>query len=133
MIIRLTVEDNDFTEQIERYMKNFVLYIREMMPEQDLGENPTFEEVYAWRLRDKRINGIMNPNITSVLTNKDKTFIINQVKKTFGTFCDNRFDENTAEYLKKKLNVRVLTRMEDKWENGEAFYWFQHADKYIIL
>ena len=133
MIIRLTVEDNDFTEQIERYMKNFVLYIREMMPEQDLGENPTFEQVYAWRLRDKKINSIMNPNITSTLTDKDKKYIVQQVKNTFATFCDNHFDEDTAEYLKKKLDVRVLSRMEDKWENGEVLYWFQHADKYIVL
>lgn len=133
MIIRLTVRDNDFTEQIERYMKNFVLYIREMMPEQDLGENPTFEQVYAWRLRDKKINSIMNPNITSTLTDKDKKYIVQQVKNTFATFCDNHFDEDTAEYLKKKLDVRVLSRMEDKWENGEVLYWFQHADKYIVL
>ena len=43
------------------------------------------------------------------------------------------FDKNTDNYLKKGLNVKVLTRIEDKWENGEAIYWFQHADKYIIL
>lgn len=133
MIIRITVNDNDFTEQIEKYMKNFVLYIREMMPEQDLGENPSFEDVYAWRLRDKRINGIMNPNITASLTEKDKKYIVQQVHKTFGVFCDNHFGKDMADYLKKKLNVKVLSRMEDKWENGEVFYWFQHADGYIIL
>lgn len=131
MIIRLTVKDNDFSEQIEEYMKNFILYIRELMPEQDLGDNPIFEDVYAWRLRDKRISAIFNPNITSVLTQKDKVFIINQVKKTFGFFCENRFDTDTAEYLKKRVDVRVLSRMEDKWENGEVFYWFQHSNKFI--
>lgn len=133
MIIRLSVNDNDFTQQIEPYVKNFVCYIRELMPEQDLGENPTFEEVYAWRLRDKRINGIMNPNITATLTDKDKKYIVQQVKNTFATYCDNHFDTDTSEYLKKNLNVKVLNRIEDKWENGEALYWFQHADKYIIL
>lgn len=133
MIIRLSVNDNDFTQQIEPYMKNFVCYIRELMPEQDLGENPTFEQVYAWRLRDKRINSIMNPNITAILTDKDKKYIVQQVRNTFVTYCDNHFDKDTAEYLKKNLNVKVLSRVEDKWENGEAIYWFQHADKYIIL
>ena len=133
MIIRLSVNDNDFTQQIEPYVKNFVCYIRELMPEQDLGENPTFEEVYNWRQRDKEINRLMNPNSSVVLTDKDKKVIVSQIKRTFGVYCDNHFDKDTANYLKKELNIKVLTRIEDKWENGEAIYWFQHADKYIIL
>ena len=133
MIIRLSVNDNDFTQQIEPYVKNFVCYIRELMPEQNLGENFTFEEVYNWLKKDKEINRLMNPNSSVVLTDKDKKFIVDQVKRTFGVYCDNHFDEDTANYLKKGLNVKVLTRIEDKWENGEAIYWFQHADKYIIL
>lgn len=133
MIIRLSVNDNDFTQQIEPYVKNFVCYIRELMPEQDLGENPTFEEVYNWRQRDKEINRLMNPNSSVVLTDKDKRVIVSQIKRTFEVYCDNHFDKDTANYLKKGLNVKVLTRIEDKWENGEAIYWFQHADKYIIL
>lgn len=133
MIIRLSVNDNDFTQQIEPYVKNFVCYIRELMPEQDLGENPTFEEVYNWRQRDKEINRLMNPNSSVVLTDKDKRVIVSQIKRTFGVYCDNHFDKDTANYLKKGLNIKVLTRIEDKWENGEAIYWFQHADKYIIL
>ena len=133
MIIRLSVNDNDFTQQIEPYVKNFVCYIRELMPEQDLGENPTFEEVYNWRQRDKEINRLMNPNSSVVLTDKEKRVIVSQIKRTFGVYCDNHFDKDTANYLKKGLNVKVLTRIEDKWENGEAIYWFQHADKYIIL
>lgn len=133
MIIRLSVNDNDFTQQIEPYVKNFVCYIRELMPEQDLGENPTFEEVYNWRQRDKEINRLMNPNSSVVLTDKDKKVIVSQIKRTFGVYCDNHFDKDTSNYLKKGLNVKVLTRIEDKWENGEAIYWFQHADKYIIL
>lgn len=133
MIIRLSVNDNDFTQQIESYVKNFVCYIRELMPEQDLGENPTFEEVYNWRQRDKEINRLMNPNSSVVLTDKDKRVIVSQIKRTFEVYCDNHFDKDTANYLKKGLNVKVLTRIEDKWENGEAIYWFQHADKYIIL
>lgn len=133
MIIRLSVNDNDFTQQIEPYVKNFVCYIRELMPEQDLGENPTFEEVYNWRQRDKEINRLMNPNSSVVLTDKDKRIIVSQIKRTFEVYCDNHFDKDTANYLKKGLNVKVLTRIEDKWENGEAIYWFQHADKYIIL
>lgn len=133
MIIRLSVNDNDFTQQIEPYVKKFVCYIRELMPEQDLGENPTFEEVHSWRQRDKEIIRLMNPNSSVVLTDKDKKVIVSQIKKTFGVYCDNHFDKDTANYLKKGLNVKVLTRIEDKWENGEAIYWFQHADKYIIL
>ena len=133
MIVRLSVNDNDFTQQIEPYVKNFVCYIRELMPEQDLGENPTFEEVYNWRQRDKEINRLMNPNSSVVLTDKEKKVIVSQIKRTFGVYCDNHFDKDTANYLKKELNIKVLTRIEDKWENGEAIYWFQHADKYIIL
>ena len=58
--------------------------------------------------------------VCDILTDKDKKFIVDQVKRTFGVYCDNHFDEDTANYLKKGLNVKVLTRIQDKWENGEA-------------
>ena len=133
MIIRLTVKDNDFTEYIEPYMKNFVSYIRELTSEFDMGENPTFEQLHSWRQRDKEVNRVMNPNMSIILTDNDKKFIIEQVKRTFNIYFSNRFEQDTVEYLMRSLDVKVLVRMEDKWENGEVFYWFQHADKYIIL
>ena len=114
--------------------KNDVLdYIDECYKNAKVDRGITFEEVYNWRQRDKEINRLMNPNSSVVLTDKDKRVIVSQIKRTFGVYCDNHFDKDTANYLKKGLNVKVLTRIEDKWENGEAIYWFQHADKYIIL
>ena len=132
MIIRLTVQDNDFTGMIRHYMDNFMLYLRTYMPEfEKFWESK--EHTRNMYKMEKEISRLMNPNSDIVLTEKDKKIIIERIKYTFGVYVDNHFDSETSEYLKNNLAVKVLTRMEDKWENGEVYYWFQHADSYIVI
>ena len=132
MIIRLTVQDNDFTGMIRHYMDNFMLYLRTYMPEfEKFWESK--EHTRNMYKMEKEISRLMNPNSDISLTEKDKNIIIERIKYTFGVYADNHFDSETSEYLKNNLAVKVLIRMEDKWENGEVYYWFQHADSYIIL
>ena len=132
MIICLTVHDNDFTNQIKHYMDNFTLYIRELMPEFD-SDSLTYEEIKNRHYRETEISRLMNPNMNIVLTDADKKLILQQIKYTFGVFADYHFDKETAKYLKNHLSIKILLRVEDKWENGEVYYWFQHADSYIVI
>lgn len=131
MIIRLTVNDNDFQKELRNYLNQFDWYIRELAPEFEKEISFTCESLRNWRQRDKEVSRLFNPNSDVVLTDKDKEFIIAQVKRTFGVYCDNNLHQDIATYLKEKLEVTVLNSMSDKWENGEAFYWFQHANKFI--
>ncbi len=131
MIIRLSVNDNDFSGYLTQYMQKFSLYMRELTVEFDYESEP--EKLRDFMKRDRYIRKVLNPNNIEPLSGEDIDFIIQQVHFTFGVFCDKRFDLDVADYLKKQLSVSILSSIEDRWENGEAFYWFLHANNFINL
>jgi len=130
MIIRLTVNDNDFSEKIQGYFADFWMRMLELHPDSCLSEKSPYEELRAWRERENQIRTIMNPNNDHELSDEEKNIIIEQVKRTFTQYVDRWYHED-AEYLKKNLEVSIINSVTDKWENGEVFYWFQHANKVI--
>ena len=119
MIIRLSVGDNDFQKVLEKYLSRFFLNIektREVTVENALSE---------WNIH-KKINTMLNPNNDYVLTSDDKVFLAKQIKDSFGFWCKKHYPKE-EEYLSKNLKIQILDNMTDKWENGEACYWFQHS------
>ena len=130
MIIRLTVNDNDFSSIVMRYFGDFWMRMLELHPDNCLSDKASYEELSSWRHRENKIRSIMNPNSDRELTDEEKEFLVEQVKRTFGQYID-RWYNSDAEYLKKNLKVEVIESFTDKWENGEAFYWFQHSNKAI--
>ena len=80
-------------------------------------------------------SNINNFNLDKFSSNTDGKIdqLSKQIKYTFGVFADYHFDKETAKYLKNHLSIKILVRVEDKWENGEVYYWFQHADNYLIF
>lgn len=132
MIIRMTVNDNDFGYVLDRMMAHFyhavtdAPYIGIEIGKSDFeATSKALDEV--WRL-----NSIMNPNNDDPRTKEDLEFLVENVKKAFNNIVDKSSEEDsTKDYLKRNLKVEILTSVEDKWENGEAYYWFQHSGKYI--
>ena len=136
MIFRITVNDNDFTEVLEKFANNLFdrVYWAKDKPE-EMSSTEWYEKLYKPK---QEIQKLMNPNITSSLTKEDKVLLRAAV---FLEWCDyldslpvdDEMDAETKEYLKKNFTVSVSFRFTDKWENGEVYYWFQHADSYIII
>lgn len=93
-------------------------------------DNMDYEKLSMYRKRSNEIRSLFNPNNDIVLTKEVKESIKKIVKEGFNTFVMKNNPKN-AEYLKKNVQIDVLSRMEDKWENGEVFYWFQHSDKFL--
>ena len=119
MIIRLSVNDNDFSNVIEEYLSG--LWSNLVKTDVFLEEN-TIELFGAKR----KINEILNPNIDYKLKENDKIFLENQIRKSFRYWCGNHYPCD-ADYLSRNIAVEFLDVMKDKWENGEACYWFQHS------
>ncbi|MBE5881826.1 MAG: hypothetical protein E7289_05935 [Lachnospiraceae bacterium] len=119
MIIRLSVEDNDFQEVLERYLSKFYLNIDKV------DELTTENAMDSWKLY-KKINGMLNPNCHYKLTKEDEVFLEKQIRDSFSFWCKNNYPKD-EEYLSKNLTIKFLKSMTDKWENGEACYWFQHS------
>lgn len=125
MIIRMTVNDNDFTDKIESYLNHFWTCIKETEKINELDLNSDFFKL------NKKINNILNPNNDYILQKEDKLFLINQIKESFSCWCKKRFQNEDSDYLIKSLNVKILNSFTDRWENGEVCYWFQHSNRTI--
>lgn len=115
MIIRLTVNDNDYTSRLETYLKN--VYYNTLC---DLTDGIERYEV------GKLIQRILNPNVSEEWSSEQKDIIMDRIKKSFAHYVNNDV------YLVSNLKIDILESFEDKWENGEAAYWLQHSDKVII-
>lgn len=128
MIIRLTVEDNDFGDLMNIFLKKFPGVITKLPYN---IENMEIQEQFDAISEIRKIDKMLNPNITEKHTKEEKKILIKRIIKVFSEFVYNYTDESTAEYLEKKLKVEVVDFMEDKWENGEAWYWFQNSGIFL--
>lgn len=120
MIIRLSVNDNDFSSKLEDYLKSIWIYITET-------DVLTKENVREMIHTKNKVFEMLNPNSGYELTENDKDFLKNQIRNSFRYWCETRFPSD-AEYLSKNLTIEILDVIEDKCENGEACYWLQHSD-----
>lgn len=129
MIFRITVNDNDFTDILERFANNLFdrIYWAKDKPEMDSTE--WYEKIYKPK---QEIQKLMNPNITSNLTDEDKVVLRAAVFLEWCDYVDNLPNrDDTKEYLKKNFEVSVGFDFTDKWENGEAVYYFTTNQKWI--
>ena len=129
MIFRITVNDNDFTDVLEKFANNLFdrIYWAKDKPEMDSTE--WYEKIYKPK---QEIQKLMNPNITSNLTDEDKVVLRAAVFLEWCDYVDNLPNrDNTKEYLKKNFEVSVGFDFTDKWENGEVVYYFTTNQKWI--
>lgn len=125
MIIKLTFNDNDFTDMLFSFAKKMYVYLT-------AGVRPTStlnsEELRKNREEWKIYNDLLNPNVKSSYTEKEKEFIIKRCRDVLEEYIIYySVDESTTNYLKKNLKIEILKTLEDKWENGEVVYWLQHS------
>lgn len=123
MIIRLTVNDNDFYLEIMRFMQSMWVFRerKTLSVSEQIGEYD----------RHFRVTNLINPNNDKTLTEKDKNLIITYLKEQFIKYANSNIKEDDRKYLIESLEIKVLKTFTDKWENGEAFYWLQHSNKVI--
>jgi len=124
MIIRLTVNDNDFYYELKGFCKNLSSQIARLP--KDIESMDVTKQLDIIR-ESRKIDKLLNPNVTENHTEEEKELLIRKTKDAFAMYVKNACKEDTADYLIEKFEVEILDTMEDKWENGEAFYWFQHS------
>ena len=143
MIIRLTVNDNDFTQVLEKYLNNkiFNLTLDLMDKAQILQEkreaNKDDEKVLkayndamsAYADAESKLREIFNVNSHNQLTTEEKDFLKERLQTSFDYYIK-RY--NKPQELVGKLKVKVSDSFTDKWENGEVVYWLQSSNTLVI-
>lgn len=131
MIIRLTVNDNDFYYLIMDFMKNMWRHsfcskeIDDMTLEEKIAE---VENI----IKHEDLIQLINPNYDKKLNEEEQSRIISYLKEKFEKYINTlEKDEHAKKYLIESLEIKIQKSFVDRWENGEAFYWLQHSNKII--
>lgn len=123
MIIKMTVNDNDFTKHIKMFLKKF--FVNMVF----LNAKRTVEDC----MRRDKLNELLNPNVTSSWNKEQQEFLRENIKETFSEYLvQEGVSEKTKDYLIGNLEISFLNSIEDKLENGESCYWFQFGDGAVI-
>lgn len=129
MIIKLTVNDNDFYN----IMYNFIIkmwHYTDTKYSKDLSPDELNQLIKEIDEHDAIIR-LINPNIDTKLSKENEDKVIEYIKKNFERYLDKHASKDTKEYLLKNLKISFQESFKDKWENGEAFYWCQHSGAVI--
>ena len=119
MIIKMTVDDNDFSEILEKFGRNLSMNVLKCPDNiEELDSSIQISILKEIRLIDR----LFNPNVTEDHTEEEIQLIKKRVKDTFTLFIHKRVSEDTERYLLDNFQVDVVKSMEDKWENGEIFW-----------
>ena len=131
MIIRMTVEDNDFTEMLEDFADNLFerLYI-----ESSLVLNEFYDPEMLHRLIEieETIRKTMWAESMDDITDEAKTLLKAKLVIIWCKYVDStKKEDRIKEYLKRDFTCSFSFSFEDKWENGEVVYYFTTAKKWI--
>lgn len=131
MIIRMTVEDNDFTEMLEDFATDLrKLFFQETKSSYENDYNP---EILRQLIEaEETIRQTLWAESVKEVTDEGKTLLKARLHIMWGRYVDSGEQEDgVKDYLKRDFKVDLSFNFEDKWENGEVVYYFTTADKWI--
>lgn len=122
MIIRMSVEDNDYFYVLTTFIKHVF--------QSSMGSrlSDTMQEYIQMDIEFENLMKLLGPNVDKTLNTTEKAFIINYINQRFKKFVKKTVSlVDDHDRLIRDFDVQILESFTDKWENGEAFYWFQHS------
>ena len=131
MIIRMTVEDNDYTEMLEKFADNLFehLYIESSLVLNEFYDPDTLHRLIE---TEETIRKTMWAESMNDITDEAKTLLKAKLVIIWGKYVDSVAKEDRIkEYLKRDFDCSFSFAFEDKWENGEVVYYFTTAKKWI--
>ena len=128
MIIKVTVNDNDFSGVLGCFMDNF--YSNVVYP--DFPKNAASDEIQKMIVNTNIVRALINPNSDTEWNEDNRARVIEAVTEAFKNYVKGE-PESDREYLMENFDVEIIDSLTDEWQNGENFYWFQHADAVINL
>lgn len=138
MIIKINFNDNDYQELVENYLKRFNMNILYDLSAQLDKEEMSWSCIKTYQNAQEKSNCILNPNIDYKVTADDYDWLRERIKTSLKEylFRNPRLNELSKEYIEKhfikEMDISFPRAFYDKWENGEAGYWFSHSGTVVI-
>lgn len=130
VILKLTFNDNDFTQYIEDFLQRSHNDFRVIVMQyaRDRYDN---DIEFSLKMRDV-LDLIENVKIKPTPSNKDD--LANILKRALLYWIStNERTKDAYDYLKDNIEISYVKAVKSKWENGEVVYWFIDYNKYITM
>lgn len=134
MIIKLTLNDNDYTGYIEKFLDRFKFqnyYI--VLKEYDKDNEEDIKAYVEGHVkREELLDKVFYKE--DELTESDIKQFEEYIKEALAYYLykHNIMLSNDLEDYKKIVNVKCLKTMNNKWQNGEVVYYFLQQDSYLV-
>lgn len=134
MIIKLTLNDNDYTGYIEKFLDRFKFqnyYI--VLKEYDKDNEEDIKAYVEGHIkREELLDKVFYKE--DELTESDIKQFEEYIKEALAYYLykHNIMLSNDLEDYKKIVNVKCLKTMNNKWQNGEVVYYFLQQDSYLV-
>lgn len=125
MIFKITFNDNDFTQYLERMCERCKTNILWDMPKPDNFESLSAKEQVDYYIKDSEFRDWCNVNSLepSKLTADEIKLLEERVKANVLRYLKDYHKED-FDYFKMQLKVKFLKIFKVNWENGENVYYF---------
>lgn len=128
MIIRLSVNDNDYTEELER----FALSLNNLIRFLEYPTNASLEEMEQAIERKEKIDQILNQDtLKKYATFKEISWLENVVVDAWKEYLTKHVDANEGRHIYDALEVDIEYYFVESDENGEAVYYFTKTGRFI--
>ena len=128
MIIRLSVNDNDYTEELEKFAMSLNNLIRFL----EYPTNASLEEMEQALERKEKINQILNQDtLKKYATFKEISWLENVVVDAWKEYLIKHVDADERKYICDALEVDIKYYFVESDENGEAVYYFTKTGRFI--
>lgn len=127
MIIRVSVNDNDFIAPLEDFFKKF-----------RFSNFYEYQNYISSDIQFKEVSIEMHELLQKViykaeeLTDAEKNKFIEYVRLSIIAYVNKLQPDDVVAYFRKNLTISVVEAFKETWENDEALYYFINADKYIV-
>ena len=125
MIFKITFNDNDFTQYLERMCERCKINLLWDMPKPANFESLSVKEQCDYYLKDREFRDWCNVNcLDSNKLNIDEIKLLEErVKANVLNYLKTFYPEDYW-YFEKRLKVKFIKSFKVNWENGESVYYF---------
>lgn len=136
MIIKYTLNDNDFTQVIEKHLEEYGPFLATL--HRTIDDSIEFNDnvrKYDEMSKDNPERKELKQKLVKTIKQRFKDYI-NSIKQNSNWQTDGMNAEDlidSKQYIFENIRVNIVNSISDKWQNGEVVYYFTSNQKYLTM
>lgn len=141
MIIRFTMNDNDYTQLIELFLSKPLTYrvseyiddLKNDLNIKKIGEAKYYKDWKNLQIKIDEFKKLITKCSENKISGNERAEFLKILKESFLYFAGKIKNDYNYSYIKKRIKINLKRRISDEWQNYEVVYYFISNEKYITL